>query len=56
MSNAECPECGAQIAQRAGIEVGEIISCGDCGSKLEVKSVAPFGLATAPSVEEDWGE
>ena len=56
MVGAECPECGAHIVQRAGLEVGEILSCPDCGSKLEVKSVQPFTVDKAPSVEEDWGE
>ncbi|MFH0817530.1 MAG: lysine biosynthesis protein LysW [Candidatus Micrarchaeota archaeon] len=56
MGGAECPECGAQIAHREGVDVGEIIACPDCGTKLEVKGLTPFSIDKAPSVEEDWGE
>ena len=56
MAESECSECGAKIAQRDGMEEGEILTCPDCGSKLEVKSISPFSVALAPSVQEDWGE
>ena len=53
---AECPECGAEIAEVAGLEEGEIIDCEDCGVELEVVGVEPLELALAPEEEEDWGE
>jgi len=56
MSKAECPECAAPIELAAGTEVGEILSCPDCGTRLEVRSTAPAKLEKAPGVEEDWGE
>ncbi len=56
MANAECPECAGQIPLAANTEAGEILSCPDCGSRLEVKSVSPPSLVPAPKVEEDWGE
>ena len=37
-------------------EVGEIVSCPDCGAELEVKETRPLALALAPAAEEDWGE
>ncbi|MBM3228860.1 lysine biosynthesis protein LysW [Candidatus Parvarchaeota archaeon] len=52
----ECTECASQITLKEGTEVGEIITCPDCGTKLEVKSVSPPSLAKAPEVQEDWGE
>ena len=33
---AECPVCGAQINLAPNAEEGEIMSCPDCGSELEV--------------------
>ncbi len=56
MADSECPECAGHIIPRPGIEAGEVISCPDCGAKLEVKSVSPFTLDKAPEVQEDWGE
>ncbi len=56
MANAECPECAGAIALTDKTEVGEILSCPDCGSRLEVKSLNPASLTPAPKVEEDWGE
>ena len=56
MAEAECPECASQISSAAGAEVGEILSCPDCGTRLEVRSITPPKLEKAPGVEEDWGE
>ncbi len=56
MAEAECPECAGHIVPRPNLEVGEILACPDCGAKLEVKSITPFSLQKAPSVDEDWGE
>lgn len=56
MSDAECPECAGKIALAANTEAGEILSCPDCGTRLEVKSISPPQLQPAPKVEEDWGE
>jgi alpha-aminoadipate/glutamate carrier protein LysW len=56
MTNGECPECASPIILAANAEIGEILTCPDCGTRLEVRSVAPAKLEKAPSVEEDWGE
>ncbi len=50
-----CPTCGAGVANE-GAEQGEILTCGDCGTELEVLSVDPFAIALAPETKEDWGE
>jgi alpha-aminoadipate carrier protein LysW len=56
MADAECPECAGIIALAANVEVGEIVSCPDCGCKLEVTVVNPPAVQKAPEVQEDWGE
>lgn len=56
MANAECPECAGAVSLAANTEAGEILSCPDCGARLEVRSVNPPSLSPAPKVEEDWGE
>ena len=55
-STAACPECDAQVALAADTEVGEIVSCAECGADLEVRSLEPIRLELAPPEEEDWGE
>ena len=52
----ECPVCGAEIKYIKGTVIGELISCPDCGTELEVIDIDPFELAEAPQEEEDWGE
>jgi alpha-aminoadipate carrier protein LysW len=37
-----------------GTEKGEIITCSDCGSELEV--TGQDSVQEAPQEEEDWGE
>ena len=49
----DCPECAGQITLKPGTEVGEIITCPDCGTKLEVRGVDPVQLEKAPEVQED---
>ena len=51
---AECPVCGAEIDLAADAEEGELITCDDCGSQLEV--TGEDSLQEAPQEEEDWGE
>jgi alpha-aminoadipate carrier protein LysW len=51
----ECPTCGLGIPP-TGVLLGEIITCGDCGTELEVVSLEPFKVELAPPVQEDWGE
>lgn len=52
---SSCPECGAEVNTKE-IEKGEIITCNDCGTELEVISTNPVKLEVAPEEQEDWGE
>ncbi|HEX6290610.1 MAG TPA: lysine biosynthesis protein LysW [Herpetosiphonaceae bacterium] len=54
MSN--CPECDAQVSITADARVGEIVTCPDCQTELEILGLDPAELALAPEVDEDWGE
>lgn len=56
MQETNCPECAGAIAPKAVMQLGELLSCSDCGAKLEVMGVEPLSLGMAPQVEEDWGE
>ena len=50
-----CPECEASISLNNPMR-GEIVTCPECGTELEVTSIAPVQLALAPMEQEDWGE
>lgn len=52
----ECPVCGGTVNLGPETVPGELISCSECGSELEVTGVNPFTVAEAPKEEEDWGE
>ena len=42
---ATCPECDAELdVDEFEVEKGDVISCPECGSNLEVVGVSPFEL------------
>jgi alpha-aminoadipate carrier protein LysW len=47
-----CPECEAVIDEEIE-EVGDVISCPECGVELEVISLDPVEFDLAPVDEED---
>ena len=54
---AKCPKCDADLTLTDDVEVGEILTCDECGAELEVKELEPeIKLDDAPAVQEDWGE
>ncbi len=55
-NTALCPECDADVVIGKDAEIGEILTCTECGADLEVRSLAPPHLQVAPPEEEDWGE
>ncbi len=51
---ATCPECDAEIeVDEFDVDKGDLISCPDCGSNLEVISITPVELE---AVDEDEDE
>lgn len=53
---AECPICSATVNVPSDAVSGELLSCVDCASELEVTGLDPVKLREAPQEEEDWGE
>jgi alpha-aminoadipate carrier protein LysW len=47
-----CPECEAAIDEEFE-DVGEIVSCPECGVELEVTSIDPVEFDLAPIDDED---
>ena len=53
---AACPVCEADVSLEDDVVKGELLSCPECDSELEVVSLDPLELDEAPEEEEDWGE
>jgi len=58
MVKCECPSCFFEFELDEGTIEGEVISCSDCGTDLEiVKIEGNVAKAEIPEmVDEDWGE
>ena len=53
---ATCPECDAEIeVDEFDVDKGDLISCPDCGSNLEVTSTSPLELEPADDDDDDGG-
>jgi alpha-aminoadipate carrier protein LysW len=52
----ECPICNVGIQFGSDAVVGELMSCPECGTELEITGLNPPAVAEAPQEEEDWGE
>ena len=53
-----CPECDAGLSIPEDADIGELVSCQDCGADYEIASRngPETVLKQAESVGEDWGE
>lgn len=54
--SVKCCVCEADVNVAFDAMVGELVTCADCGTELEVVSTSPVTLQEAPEVQEDWGE
>ena len=51
---ATCPECDAEIeVDEYDVDKGDLLSCPDCGSSLEVTATSPIELELASDDDED---
>lgn len=55
-----CPECDAVLGIPDDADMGEIISCSDCGADYEIAGrdggSGDVKLKQAETIGEDWGE
>lgn len=52
----KCLECQAEISVEKDIKKGEVVTCPECSTDLEVIEEKPLKLGLAPKVQEDWGQ
>jgi alpha-aminoadipate carrier protein LysW len=51
---ATCPECDAEIeVDEYDVDKGDLLSCPDCGSSLEVTGTSPIELELASDEDDD---
>ena len=51
---ATCPECDAEVeVDEADIDLGDEVSCPECGQTLVISNTDPLELDFAPDDEED---
>lgn len=51
---ATCPECDAEIeVDEFDVDKGDLISCAECGTNLEVTSVSPLELEASDDLDDD---
>ena len=51
---ATCPECDADIdVDEFDVDKGDLISCAECGTNLEVTSVSPLELEASDDMDDD---
>jgi alpha-aminoadipate/glutamate carrier protein LysW len=51
---ATCPECDAEVeVDEADIDLGDEISCPECGQTLVISNTDPLELDFAPEEDED---
>ncbi len=54
---ATCPECDAEVdVDETDVELGDEVSCAECGSELVVSGVDPLELDFATDDDEDEDE
>ncbi len=52
--SAICPECDSAIEiEEADVEIGEELSCAECGSLLRVANDSPLELEVADDLDDD---
>lgn len=51
---ATCPECDAELdVDEYDVDKGDIISCNECGTNLEITALAPLKVAVIEDDDED---
>lgn len=53
MNTGICPDCDAEIEVSSDTEIGELVTCDDCGVRLEVIETDPLEFDIVPEDEEE---
>ena len=56
MPTGTCPECEADVHVDTDADKGDIVSCEECGTDLEIVGLDPVELDIVEDDEEDFDE
>ena len=56
MPTGTCPECEAEVHVDTDSDKGDVVSCDECGSQLEIVGLDPVELDIVEEDEEDYDE
>jgi len=51
-----CPECDAEVYVDPDSDYGDIVTCEDCGTDLEIVNISPIEFDLAYQDEEDYDD
>ncbi len=54
MPTGICPECDGEVRVSTDVEIGDTVSCPECGAELEIIETDPLELDLAQEDEEDY--
>lgn len=56
MPTTTCPECSEEVYVDADSEQGDVISCDECGTDLEVVGLDPIEVDVHSDDDDDYGD
>ncbi len=56
MPTTACPECSEDVYVDADSEQGDIVSCDECGTNLEVVGLDPIELDVHEEMDDDFSD
>lgn len=56
MPTTACPECSEDVYVDADSEQGDVVSCDECGTDLEIVGLDPIELDIHEDAEDDFKE
>jgi len=51
-----CLDCQTEIIINKDSQIGEVITCPDCGVDFEIIKTEPLEITQAPEIKEDLGQ
>ena len=53
---ADCPECGSFVSFKREPDLGQIVTCSQCGESLVIVELSPLELDWADDYDDEYGD